>query len=140
MGVRPVMLVLLASLALGACARRPLPAPVPPPDLAYARPSVPPSGSLWHSELPANYAFLDVRAHFPGDLLTVVISEQSQGKKGATTDAKAESSISASVEDFFGIPAAAVKILPSGFASRLHRREEERDEHADDRNHDEQLH
>jgi len=107
--------VLLALLLLAACARV-ASVPVPPPAaVAIQPPPPPPIGSLWHPELAANYPFLDVRAHFPGDLLTVVVAEQSQGKKDATTETTGESSISASVEDFFGIPAAAVKFLPNGF-------------------------
>ena len=107
--------VLLGLLLLAACARV-ASVPLPPPAaVALAPPPPPPNGSLWHPELAANYPFLDVRAHFPGDLLTVVVSEQSQGKKDATTETTGESSISASVEDFFGIPAAAVKLLPKGF-------------------------
>jgi len=108
-------LVLLGLLWLAACARV-ASIPVPPPAaVVIPPPPPPPTGSLWHPELAANYPFLDVRAHFPGDLLTVVVSEQSQGKKDATTETSGESSISASVEDFFGIPAAAVKFLPKGF-------------------------
>src|SRR5262249_49182951 len=87
----------------------------PPPIDVGMQPPAPPPGSLWHPELSGNYPFLDVRAHFPGDLLTVVISEVSTAKKAATTDAKYDSSMSASVEDFFGIPAAAAHFLPSGF-------------------------
>jgi len=107
--------VLLGLLLLAACARV-ASVPVPPPAaVAIQPPPPPPNGSLCHPELAANYPFLDVRAHFPGDLLTVVVAEQSQGKKDATTETTGESSISASVEDFFGIPAAAVKFLPNGF-------------------------
>jgi flagellar L-ring protein precursor FlgH len=107
---------LLILVALAGCIhRRPMPPPPPSPDIAYGHPTVPPTGSLWHPELASNYAYQDVRAHFPGDLLTVTISEQSSGKKNATTDTSAESSISANVQDFFGVPASAVKILPSGF-------------------------
>ena len=107
--------VLLGLLLLAACARV-ASIPVPPPAaVALQPPPPPPNGSLWHPELAANYPFLDVHAHFPGDLLTVVVAEQSQGKKDATTETTGESSISASVEDFFGIPAAAVKFLPNGF-------------------------
>jgi len=106
---------LLVLVALVACGPRRRSLPPPPPELALPAPPPPPPGSLWHAEYAGNYAFGDVRAHFPGDLLTVLITEKSQGKKDATTNAKAESSISASVEDFFGIPAAAVKFLPKGF-------------------------
>ena len=87
--------------------------PVPPADFEQAPP--PPTGSLWRPALSANYPVLDVKAHFPGDLLTVVIAEESRGKKEGSTEAAAESSILAKVTGFFGIPAAAVSALPSGF-------------------------
>ena len=113
----PRRLGLLTGVALtlvAGCEPRRLPPP-PPPDVALPVPPPPPMGSLWHPELALNYKVLDVRAHFPGDLLTVIVAEQSSGKKDANTDTKAESAISASVEDFFGIPAAAVEFLPGGF-------------------------
>jgi flagellar L-ring protein precursor FlgH len=98
----------------GCYANRPALQPLPP--RLGPPPSPPPAnGSLWHAEMAQNYAFLDVRARFPGDLLTIVVDEQSNGSKTAATDGKNDSSISASVQDFFGIPAGAVKILPSGF-------------------------
>jgi flagellar L-ring protein precursor FlgH len=104
----------LLGLVLAGCAPRAL--VPPPPDLALVPPApAPPPGSLWHPERAANYQFTDVRAHFPGDLLTVVVAESSSGKKDATTEAKAESTIAANVEDFFGIAAGMVKFLPKGF-------------------------
>jgi flagellar L-ring protein precursor FlgH len=106
--------LLLLALVVACGPRRP-PLPPPPHNLAAAVPTPPGMGSLWHPELASNYPFLDVRAHFPGDLLTVVVAETSQGKKNADTTATAASSISASVEDFFGIPAAAAHLLPTGF-------------------------
>ena len=112
MGRLPVVLV---ALALAGCLR-PHPPAEPPPVTWTPGPGAPPAnGSLWRADLADNYAFRDLRAYFPGDLLTVVVTEKSQGKKDASTEAKAESSISASVEDFFGVPASAVKLLPKGF-------------------------
>jgi flagellar L-ring protein FlgH len=108
------VIVSLALVVLAGCyANRPYLEPLPA--RLGPRPTQPGNGSLWHPELSANYAFLDVRAHFPGDLLTVVISESSKGKKAAKTDGSAESSLAASVQDFFGLPASALKLLPSGF-------------------------
>ncbi len=101
-------------LAAAGCTRplgsRPLPEPI-----EVAPPPPPQAGSLWRPELAMNYPALDVKAHFPGDLLTVVIAEQAKGSKNASTETSAESSISASVQDFFGVPAAAVKFLPKAF-------------------------
>jgi flagellar L-ring protein FlgH len=109
-------LVLAALLALTACTPPPPLYRLPPPDLAQA-PLPPGNGSLWHSELGGNYAALDVRARFPGDLLTVIVSEASTGKKDATTNTSFTSSISANVQDFFGITAAMVKFLPKMFSA-----------------------
>jgi len=112
--MRRAWTVLAFAVLAGCYANRPALQPLPP---RIGPPPTPPpgNGSLWHPELAQNYAFLDVRARFPGDLLTIVIDEKSTGNKKATTDGKNDSSISASVQDFFGIPAGAVKILPSGF-------------------------
>jgi flagellar L-ring protein precursor FlgH len=109
-------LALLLVLAAAACTPPPPLYRLPPPDLASA-PLPPGNGSLWHSELGDNYAALDVRARFPGDLLTVVVEEASAGKKDATTDTSFASSISANVQDFFGITAAMVKLLPKMFSA-----------------------
>jgi flagellar L-ring protein precursor FlgH len=105
-------LLLIATLA--GCDFMP-PKPLPPVHIDLPPAPPPPTGSIWHPELSSNYGFLDVRAHFPGDLLTVVISEVGKGKQNATTDSNAKSAISASVDDFFGVPAAAASLLPKGF-------------------------
>jgi flagellar L-ring protein precursor FlgH len=105
--------IVLAAMLAG-CEFLP-PKPLPPVKVELPPAPPPKAGSLWHPELSNNYATLDVRAHFPGDLLTVVISEVGKGKQNATTGANAKSSISASVDDFFGLPAAAASFLPKGF-------------------------
>ena len=105
---------LLLVLVLAGCEFMP-PKPLPPVQIDIPPAPPPPTGSLWHPELSSNYAVLDVRAHFPGDLLTVVISETGKGKQSAATGSNAKSSISASVDDFFGVPAAAASLLPKGF-------------------------
>jgi flagellar L-ring protein FlgH len=108
-------LVSAVAIALAGC-MRPLALPPPPPPMV-ALPPPPPSspGSLWRAERADNYPFVDVRAHFPGDLLTVVVSETAKGNSNGTTDASGASSIAASVQEFFGIPAAMVKFLPGDF-------------------------
>ena len=77
---------------------------VPPP------PPVPPrakaTGSLWRDDVAANYLFADTRARFPGDLLTIVIAEDSSGLKEADTATSTESEISGSVDELFGLPQA----------------------------------
>ena len=104
----------LLAATLAGCAFMP-PPPLPPVHVDLTPAPPPPPGSLWHPELANNYGVLDVRAHFPGDLLTVVIAETAKGKQNAKTDSNAASSISASVDDFFGVPAAAASLLPKGF-------------------------
>ena len=111
--MRRTWIAALVAVVLAGC-QPPLPPQLPPPP-PPPPPIPPPNGSLWHPERGDNYLALDVRAHFPGDLLTVIISERSQGSKDANTDANAKSAIFAAVEDFFGIPASSVKLLPKGF-------------------------
>jgi len=108
--------VLALALATAGCAwhRKPGPPP-PPPPVPHVAELPPANGSLWHPSLAINYPFVDVRARFPGDLLTILVSESAEGTKTGTTDTKANSTIGANVQDFFGIPAASVKFLPKAF-------------------------
>jgi flagellar L-ring protein precursor FlgH len=114
MPVRLLLLAVLAVLGTGCPRRLDLPPP-PPPDLARIDRLPPANGSLWHPELSTNYQFTDVRARFPGDLLTVLIQESATGKKNAATDTSAESSTSAKVNDFFGITTGMAAFLPKAF-------------------------
>jgi flagellar basal body L-ring protein FlgH len=50
-----------------------LPPPPPPPS-----PRAKATGSLWRDDVSANYLFADTEARFPGDLLTIVITEDSR--------------------------------------------------------------
>lgn len=111
-----LLLVAVCSFVTAGCVRRPPLPPPPPPDIAALDRLPPANGSLWRPELAGNYQFTDVRARFPGDLLTVLIAETSTGKKNATTDASADSSISAKVTYFFGISAAMAAFLPKAFS------------------------
>lgn len=93
-------------LALAGCAqmmsRTSGPPPLPP--LAVPMPGGTAPGSLWRANQAGSYPFLDVRPRFPGDLLTIVIAEDAQGKKDADTKIGSDSSVSGSVKEFFGIP------------------------------------
>ncbi len=112
--MRRIGLALLAAALASGCLFPPAP---PPPRPPVVLPAPPPRqlGSLWNPYHGDNYAPLDVRAHFPGDLLTVVVTEAAAGAKNAKTDATADTSMSASVDDFFGIPKTAASFLPGGF-------------------------
>jgi flagellar L-ring protein precursor FlgH len=99
--------VVLAALVLGCaigCGAKQRSAPVSLPPLAAAATQPPAAGSLWEPTRAANYPFVDVKPRFPGDLLTVVVDEDAEGKTDADTSLKSASSIAASVKEFFGIP------------------------------------
>jgi flagellar L-ring protein precursor FlgH len=64
------------------------------------------TGSLWRDQVSANYLFADVRARFPGDLLTIVVAESASGTKEADTSTSSKTSILLSVAEFFGFPQA----------------------------------
>ena len=74
------------------------PLPPPPSPLAKA------TGSLWRDNVSANYLFADVKARFPGDLITIVITEDSSGSKEADTSTSTQSEVFANLEQFFGLP------------------------------------
>ncbi len=75
-------------------------APPPPPPSPRAKAT----GSLWRDDVSANYLFADTKARFPGDLLTIVIAETSAGLKEADTSTSTETEVSASIDQFFGLP------------------------------------
>jgi len=75
------------------------PAPPPPPS-----PRAKAAGSLWRDDVSANYLFADTRARFPGDLLTIVIAEDSSGLKAADTSTSTDTEVFANLEEFFGLP------------------------------------
>jgi flagellar L-ring protein precursor FlgH len=62
------------------------------------------TGSLWRDNVSANYLFTDVKAHFPGDLLTVLVVEDSSGSKAAATSTTTDTSVFGNLTEFFGLP------------------------------------
>lgn len=73
--------------------------PLPPPSPRQVA-----TGSLWREDVSANYLFADVKARFPGDLLTIVITEDASGSNDADTSTSTETEVFASLEQFFGLP------------------------------------
>ncbi len=71
------------------------------------------SGSLWRDNVSANFLFSDVKARYPGDLLTVVVSETASGSKDAETSSKTKTSVSGSLSQFFGLPQQLQKHQPN---------------------------
>lgn len=111
--------VVLTTLAFGTsgCLQMYLKKPVepvlavvpPPPPSARAQAT----GSLWRDDVSANYLFADTRARFPGDLLTIVIAEDSAGSKEADTSTSTDTSVFANLEEFFGLPQQLAKHQPN---------------------------
>ncbi len=68
--------------------------------LALGDPGV--NASLWR-ESGTSGLFRDFRAWQPMDLITIVVSENAEGKKEADTEVKQKSTVSAAIESFFGL-------------------------------------
>jgi len=102
-----VVMAALATLTSGCLQMYLKKDPVP---VAVAPPPAPPSprqaatGSLWREDVSNNYLFADVKARFPGDLLTIVITEDASGSNDADTSTSTETEVFASLEQFFGLP------------------------------------
>lgn len=62
------------------------------------------TGSLWRNNVSANYPFSDATAKLPGDLLTVVISEDDSGSNAADTDTSSDAKVFGNLPEFFGLP------------------------------------
>lgn len=131
-GRRAGAAVLLTALAFGTsgCLQmylkkpaQPVLAVVPPPEPS-ARAKA--TGSLWRDDVSANYLFADTRARFPGDLLTIVIAEDSAGSKEADTSTSTDTSVFANFEQFFGVPQSIAKHQPNFNPAELIKAETQR--------------
>lgn len=60
------------------------------------------SASLWQESRGETNLFHDFRAWQPMDLITILVTERSEGKKEADTSVKSESTFQAALENFFG--------------------------------------
>jgi flagellar L-ring protein FlgH len=69
--------------------------------LALGDPGI--SSSLWQESKRDNVLFRDERAWQPLDLVTIIISESSEGKKEADTEVKHKSSVVAAIEFLLGL-------------------------------------
>ncbi len=69
--------------------------------LSYGEPGV--SSSLWKESRAGNDLWRDFRAWQPMDLITITVSESSEGKKAADTEIKQKSTIELAIEKLFGL-------------------------------------
>ena len=105
-----VVIVALATLglSLSACApklgefqhrQRSYKAPVQFPQVSQK----PVEGSLWTATLQGNYLFADQRAMRVGDIVTVVVKESANARRGASTTLDRDSSMTNTISDFLGL-------------------------------------
>jgi len=123
MNTRNHLIIILALLALSACAHT-----APEMDIdAFATPVEEPRevvsspGSLWAPDARFADLFADARARRVGDIVVVVISENSSAEKEAKTETDRTNSIDSSITNLMGIPlehsVLGTKINPSVSAS-----------------------
>ncbi len=62
------------------------------------------AGSLWRDQASGNRPFADLTARYPGDLLTILVTEDDSGSKTAETSTERESTVFAAISQFFGLP------------------------------------
>ncbi len=84
-----------------------------PPPLPAAPAPKPASGSIWPGESGASMLFMDKKARYVGDIVTIIISEAATGDNNATTDTSRDSSASAGIEAFLGVEEAILKRNPN---------------------------
>ncbi len=60
-------------------------------------------GSIWRGESDKNMMFIDKKARYLDDIVTIVVSESVQGQNKATTGTSRDSSASASIDAFLGL-------------------------------------
>ena len=72
-------------------------------ELPAAPVSIAEPGSIWPGESTANMLFTDKKARYEGDIVTIIITESSQGGNNATTDTSRETSVNAGIDAFLGL-------------------------------------
>jgi flagellar L-ring protein precursor FlgH len=72
----------------------------------------PECGSLWSPSQTSNFFFVDHRAMRVGDLVTIIIDESANAKRGASTELSEASDNSAKIDAFLGLMATIQKKYP----------------------------
>jgi flagellar L-ring protein precursor FlgH len=102
--MKKVMCLLLGSLLLTSCAapKQPIVSiPEPLEEIHAPAPNTNETGSLWQQNNQS--MFSDRKARSVGDIVTVIISEQSSASNEASTNTGRTTSMSASIPNFFGL-------------------------------------
>lgn len=63
----------------------------------------PAPGSIWRGETDKNMLFIDKKARYVNDIVTILVAESVQGQNKAATGTSRDSSASASIDAFLGI-------------------------------------
>ena len=99
------------------------PALPPPPRMAAVPTVVVPhdkpvsEGSLWRTSSTYTNLYADHRAAMVGDIVTIQVVENAQASKTASTKTSRGSSLSGSVQSFFGAPLGAIPFKPEASGS-----------------------
>jgi flagellar L-ring protein precursor FlgH len=102
--MKKLLLLFLTAFMLSSCtSKQPRLVEIPEPleEIKTPEDSQHSPGSLWNSE--STSMFADQKARNVGDIVTILISENSSASKQATTSTGRDSSISASIPNFFGL-------------------------------------
>ena len=73
--------------------------PVPPPEVA----APPQAGSIWPGENVKNMLFADNKARYVNDIVTIVVSETTDGSSKASTNTSRDSSTTAGISALLGV-------------------------------------
>ena len=85
--------------------------PVPVAKAAYT------PGSLWPGENSRNSLFVDNKARYVNDIVTIIIDESSSGQNKASTNSSRDTKTDAGISGLFGIDTSILKANPSMGAS-----------------------
>jgi flagellar L-ring protein precursor FlgH len=96
--------VFLASLFTGCASNQSVARGAPPvPRTPQMEERRAPPGSIWQGEGTRNNLFVDNKARYVNDIVTIVVSETTKGTSSASTDTSRESSTTAGITGLLGI-------------------------------------
>jgi flagellar L-ring protein precursor FlgH len=97
--------LLVAFLLLAGCAANSekVRSEPPPPQTPQADVRVPEPGSIWPGEGTRNNLFVDNKARYVNDIVTIVVSETTKGTSTASTNTSRDSSTTAGISGLLGI-------------------------------------